>query len=294
MKAYVFPGQGSQHSGMGKGLYDNFPEARKIFNTADEILGYSISAIMFSGTEEELKQTKHTQLAMFLHGYAAYKCLNAGLPDMVAGHSLGEYTALTSSGCLSFEDAVSLVEKRAAAMQKACEKQESGMAAVIKFDRQIIEDICASITDDVVVAANYNSPQQTVISGSLAGLDKAIDKLRAEGATKILKLNVSGAFHSPLMQSAQDELAEAIKDCSFNSPCCPVYQNVTAQPTDDPETIRKNLIAQLTSPVRWTDIVNNMISDGADTFVEFGPSVLKALISRTNPNVTIENIGSEM
>ncbi len=294
MKSYVFPGQGSQQPGMGKILYDNFSSAKDIFLLADKVLGFPISEIMFFGTEEELKQTKYTQLAMFLHGYISYKCLERNNPDMVAGHSLGEYTALVAANCLSFEEALLLVEKRAVAMQKACDKQKSGMAAVLKFDVEKIKAICDSIKDEIVVPANYNSHQQVVISGSLKGLEIAYKKLAEEGAKRVLPLKVGGAFHSPLMQSAQDELAESINKCHIKNPICPIYQNVTALPTTDPEEIRQNLILQLTYPVRWTEIIENMISNGADCFREFGPSVLNSLIKRINPEVVTENYGNEM
>lgn len=294
MKGFVFPGQGSQRTGMGKTLFDNYGEAKGLFSKADDILGFSISKIMFEGDEEQLKQTKYTQLAMFMHGFVSYRCLASSLPDMVAGHSLGEYTALAAAGALSFEDALLLVEKRASAMQKACERQESGMAAVLKFDKDMIKEICSAIKDEVVVPANYNSPQQTVISGSLKGLETAYERLREAGASRIMPLNVGGAFHSPLMQPAQDELAEAIINCNFSTPICPVYQNVTAEPTTDPETIRANLVLQLTSPVRWTETVENMVRDGADSFAEYGPSVLKSLIKRIVPDVATENSGDGM
>lgn len=294
MNAYIFPGQGSQHSGMGQQLFDQHALAKEYFRSADKILGYSISDIMFHGTDEELKQTKYTQLAMFLHGYIACKCLSNETPNMAAGHSLGEYTALASMGCLSFEDALRLVEIRANAMQKACEQVPSGMAVVLKFDLKTIEEVCASITEEVVVPANYNSLQQLVISGSEKGIDLAISRLKEAGASRIAKLNVSGAFHSPLMQSAQDELAEAIEKCSFNTPLCPIYQNVNASPTTDPHTIRKNLISQLTSPVRWTQTVLNMVQDGAVSFTEFGPGpTLGNLIKRIVPGMTTNCFGSD-
>ena len=294
MNAYIFPGQGSQHPGMGLQLYNDFPLAKEIFRCADEVLGYQISEIMFHGTEEELKQTKYTQLAMFLHGYISYKCLSQATPDMTAGHSLGEYTALAAAGCLAFEDALRLVEKRANAMQKACEKEASGMAVVLKFDSAVIEEVCASITEEVVVPANYNSPQQLVISGSIKGLELATEKLKEAGAKRIMMLKVGGAFHSPLMQSAQDELAEAIGKSSFAVPVCPVYQNVTALPTNDPELIRKNLVSQLTSPVLWTQTVLNMSRDGADTFTEFGPGpTLQNLVKRIVPEAVTACLGAD-
>ena len=292
--AYVFPGQGSQHPGMGQQLFDQYDKAKELFRQADEVLGYSISDIMFHGTEEQLKQTKYTQLAMFLHGYIAYECLHQEVPGMTAGHSLGEYTALTAAGCLRFEDALRLVEKRANAMQKACELEPSGMAVVLKFDDKIIEEVCASITDEVVVPANYNSQQQLVISGSLKGLEIAVEKLKEAGAKRIMMLNVGGAFHSPLMQTAQDELAEAIEKCTFSNPICPVYQNVNASATTDPDQIRRNLVAQLTSPVRWTQTVLNMVRDGADIFVEFGPApTLGNLVKRIVPEVATECLGTD-
>ena len=294
MNAYIFPGQGSQHSGMGRQLFEQFSKAQELFRRADEVLGYSISDIMFNGTDEQLKQTKFTQLAMFLHGYIAFECLHEAAPDMTAGHSLGEYTALAAAGCLRFEDALQLVEKRANAMQKACEAEASGMAVVLKFDNQIIEEVCASITDEVVVPANYNSPQQLVISGSIKGLELAAEKLKAAGAKRVMMLKVGGAFHSPLMQSAQDELAEAIGKSVFANPLCPVYQNVNADPTTDPEIIRQNLISQLTSPVLWTQTVLNMVRDGADRFTEFGPGpTLQNLVKRIVPEVETECLGSD-
>lgn len=294
MNAYIFPGQGSQHPGMGLQLYELFPLAQELFRYADKILGYPISDIMFHGTEEQLKQTKYTQLAMFLHGYIAFKCLHVADPDMTAGHSLGEYTALAAAGCLSFEDALQLVEKRANAMQKACEQVPSGMAVILKFDDKTIEEVCASITEEVVVPANYNSQQQLVISGSEKGIEIAIERLKEAGAKRIMKLNVGGAFHSPLMQSAQDELAEAIYNCAFHAPICPVYQNVTAEPSTNADTIRMNLVLQLTAPVRWTQTVLNMIRDGATCFTEFGPGpTLGNLVKRIVPETTTECLGAD-
>lgn len=280
-KAFVFPGQGAQFTGMGKDLYDQYDEAKAIFAKADEILGFPLSQIMFEGSEEELKMTRVTQPAVFLHAYIAYKCQAEGRPDMVAGHSLGEITALAVNECLSFDEALTLVLQRALAMQRACNLQASGMAAVLKFDDAITEQICASLTDDVVVPANYNCPQQLVISGTLTGLKKATDKLQEAGASRIMSLKVGGAFHSPLMQPAQDELAEAIQKCNFRVPFCPVYQNVNALPSTDPNVIKENLLKQLTNPVRWTQSVSAMAHDGAENFVEFGPgNTLQGLIKR--------------
>ena len=284
MKAYVFPGQGAQFSGMGKDLFEQYPLAQNLFAQADELLGFKISEIMFGGTDGALKQTNVTQPAVFIHSYIAFRCLAESAPDMVAGHSLGEFTALAANGALSFEEALKLVSKRAHAMQRACEQNPSGMAVVLKFDEKVIEQVCASITDEIVVPANYNSQQQLVISGSMKGLDLAMGKLREAGARKMLLLNVGGAFHSPLMQSAQEELSTAIEECDFHTPICPIYQNATASPASDPEVIKKNLIKQLTSPVCWKQSVLNMFADGANQFVEFGPGeTLKNLIKRILP-----------
>lgn len=288
-EAHVFPGQGAQFSGMGKDLYEQYPLAQQLFAQADAVLGFPLSEIMFTGSDEELKQTKVTQPAVFLHAYVAHRCLADREPDMVAGHSLGELTALVVNGCLSFEDGLTLVSHRAHAMQRACEAQASGMVAVLKFDDQVTEQVCAGITDEVVVPANYNSPQQLVISGSLRGLEVAQERLREAGAKRLLPLNVGGAFHSPLMQPAQEELAEAIELCRFSQPSCPIYQNATAQPSVDPDTIKRNLLVQLTSPVRWAQSVQQMIADGATRFVEFGPgNALQGLIKRIDPDVEIE------
>lgn len=282
--AFVFPGQGAQFSGMGKDLYEQYSLARQLFGQADELLGFPISKIMFEGSDEDLKQTKVTQPAVFLHSYIAFRCQAECAPNMVAGHSLGEFTALAANGALAFEDALMLVSKRAHAMQRACEETPSGMAVVLKFDNEIIERVCASITDEVVVPANYNSQQQLVISGSLRGLEIAMEKLKEAGARKVMMLNVGGAFHSPLMQSAQNELATAIEQCAFKEPSCPIYQNVTALPSSNPAVIKENLLKQLTNPVRWMQTVLNMSADGAEQFVEFGPGdTLKNLIKRIMP-----------
>ena len=282
-KAYVFPGQGAQFVGMGKDLYDNSALAKELFEKANSILGFRITDLMFSGTDEDLKQTKVTQPAIFLHSVILAKTLGESFkPDMVAGHSLGEFSALVANGALTFEDGLVLVSKRAQAMQKACEAEPSTMAAILGLDDAIVEEVCGSIAD-VVVAANYNSPGQLVISGSFAGIDKATAELTAKGAKRALKLPVGGAFHSPLMEPARQELAEAINATKFSKPVCPVYQNVTAKAVSDAEEIKKNLISQLTAPVRWTQTVQNMIEDGCTEFVEVGPGkVLQGLIKKIN------------
>lgn len=280
MKAYIFPGQGSQFPGMAKELYDTDSRAREMFDRADEILGFRITDIMFNGTAEELKQTKVTQPAIFLHSVILAKCSPDFNPDMVAGHSLGEFSALTAAGALDFEDGLRLVSIRARAMQKACDANPGTMAAVLGLQTERIEEICAE-TDGVVVPANYNCEGQVVISGSCDAVAAASEKMKAAGAKRVLQLPVGGAFHSPLMQPAADELAEGIASVEFRQPVCPVYQNVTALPTTDPEEIRRNLLAQLTAPVRWTQTVLNMASDGADTFIETGPGkVLQGLVSK--------------
>ena len=288
MRAYVFPGQGAQFIGMGKELYESRPAARELFERANAILGFRITDIMFAGTEEELKMTKVTQPAVFLHSVIEFLTAD-GLPspDMVAGHSLGEFSALVANRTLDFEDALKLVSQRALAMQKACELRPSTMAAILKFDDQKIEEVCASITEEVVVTANYNSPGQLVISGSVEGVDLAIQKLREIGARRVLPLNVGGAFHSPLMQSAQEELAAAIEQTNFHEPICPIYQNISAQGTTDVATIQQNLKDQLTHPVRWTQSVQQMVAEGATEFVEFGPGeVLCGLVRRIAPEVS--------
>lgn len=284
MKAYIFPGQGSQFPGMAKDLYENNATAKEMLERANTILGFRITDIMFSGTEEELKQTKVTQPAIFLHSVVLSATLADMKPDMVAGHSLGEFSALVANKTLSFEDALVLVSKRALAMQKACEATPSTMAAVLGMDDAKVEDICASITDDVVVAANYNCPGQLVISGSVTGINKAVELLKAAGAKRALVLPVGGAFHSPLMEPARVELEAAINATNFQQPICPVYQNVTAAPVSDPDEIRKNLIAQLTAPVKWTQTVQRMTADGATHFTEVGPGkVLQGLVKKISP-----------
>ncbi|SMC68418.1 ACP S-malonyltransferase [Pedobacter africanus] len=285
MKAYIFPGQGAQFSGMGKELYEN-EVARALFEKANEIIGFRISDIMFSGTDEELKQTKVTQPAIFLHSVILAKTLGAEFkPDMVAGHSLGEFSALVAANALSFEDGLRLVITRANAMQKACELQPSTMAAILGLENEVVENVCAGI-DAVVVAANYNCPGQIVISGSIEGVDLACQQLTEAGAKRALKLNVGGAFHSPLMEPARVELQEAIEKVSIQSPVCPIYQNVDPQPNTDPQKIKANLITQLTGAVRWTQTVERMIADGADEFIEVGPgNVLQGLVKKVSRTV---------
>jgi [acyl-carrier-protein] S-malonyltransferase len=292
MKAYIFPGQGAQYPGMGKDLYQNSAKAKALFEKANEILGFEITKTMFEGTIDDLKETKVTQPAIFLHSVLLAKTIEDFAPDMVAGHSLGEFSALVANGALTFEDGLKLVYKRALAMQKACETEPSTMAAIVGLDDNIVEEVCASV-EDVVVPANYNCPGQLVISGSFAGIDKACELLTAKGAKRALKLVVGGAFHSPLMEPAREELAAAIESTTFNKPVCPVYQNVNALPTSDPEVIKQNLIAQLTAPVKWTQTVRNMISGGASSFTEIGPgTVLQGLVKKVDRNMITAGVNS--
>lgn len=283
MKGYVFPGQGAQFSGMGKDMYEASDRAKELFHQANDILGFNIQQIMFEGTVEELKQTKVTQPAIFLHSTILAECLgDAFQPAMVAGHSLGEISALVANKTLSFEDGLRLVSKRALAMQDACEKEPSTMAAILGLEDQVVEEICAAI-DGIVVPANYNCPGQLVISGSVAAVEEACAKLTEAGAKRALILPVGGAFHSPLMEPARTELAAAIEATTFNQPICPIYQNVTASAITDPETIKRNLMAQLTAPVRWTQTMNQMIADGCSEVVEVGPGkVLQGLFKKVD------------
>lgn len=292
MKAYIFPGQGAQFSGMGKNLYEQSRVARDLFEKANEILGFRITDIMFYGSDEELRQTKVTQPAIFLHSVLLAKNLGDEFkPEMVAGHSLGEFSALVGAGAISFEDGLKLVYQRALAMQKACEARPSTMAAILGLPDETIETVCAGITDEVVVPANYNCQGQVVISGSNEGIDKACGKLIDAGAKRVLKLSVGGAFHSPLMEPARLELATAIEATPFKTPVCPVYQNVDAKPQTNPDKIKANLIAQLTSPVRWTQSVLAMIADGADSFTELGPgAVLQGLIKKIDKEMVTQGL----
>jgi [acyl-carrier-protein] S-malonyltransferase len=290
MKAYVFPGQGAQFPGMGKDLYENFKKAKILFESANNILGFSITDIMFEGTAEELKQTNVTQPAIFLHSVILALNTEDFKPDMVAGHSLGEFSALVANRALSFEDGLKLVAARANAMQKACEANPSTMAAILGLDDKVVEDICSGI-DEVVVPANYNCPGQLVISGSNKGIEIAIEKMKEAGAKRALPLPVGGAFHSPLMEPARKELEEAIISTKFSTPICPVYQNATALPASDTEVIKKNLVAQLTAPVKWTQSVKKMVADGGTEFIESGPGkVLQGLVKKIHREAEVRSI----
>jgi len=294
MKAFVFPGQGAQFVGMGKDLYETNATAKELFDKANEILGYSITDIMFNGTDEELKQTKVTQPAVFLHSVISALCMGEGFqPDMVAGHSLGEFSALVAAGALSFENGLKLVYARAMAMQKACEAQPSTMAAIIALPDEKVEEVCAAVSKEgnIVVCANYNNPGQIVISGNIEAVNEACEQLKAAGAKRALPLKVGGAFHSPLMQPAKDELQAAIEKTEFMTPKCPIYQNVDGKPHTDPAEIKENLIAQLTSSVRWAQCVQSMIADGADDFTECGPGkALRGMIAKINTEVNAHGI----
>ncbi|TVR80731.1 MAG: [acyl-carrier-protein] S-malonyltransferase [Chitinophagaceae bacterium] len=292
MKAFVFPGQGAQFTGMGKLLYDTSPASKTIFDKANEVLGFELTKVMFEGEESALKQTKITQPAVFTHSIAAYSSVSRNIkPDMVAGHSLGEFSALVANKTLEFEDALKLVYKRALAMQEACELEPSTMAAIIGLDDNIVVEVCNSISDEIVVAANFNCPGQLVISGSLKGIDAACEKLKEAGARRAMILNVGGAFHSPLMEPARVKLEEAILKTHFSKPECPVYQNYTATAVSDPAEIQKNLIAQLTAPVKWTQSVEQMLADGATEFMEIGPGkVLQGLIRKVSRDVNVGGV----
>ncbi|MFN7258725.1 MAG: ACP S-malonyltransferase [Cyclobacteriaceae bacterium] len=290
MKAFIFPGQGAQFTGMGKDIYEANPKAKALFDSADRILGFDISRTMFSGSGDELKQTNVTQPAIFIHSVAIALSQETQSPDMVAGHSLGEFSSLVVNKTLAFEDALKLVSKRAQAMQNACELNPSTMAAILGLEDKVVEEICASI-DDVVVAANYNCPGQLVISGTLKGIEIACEKLKAAGAKRTLSLQVGGAFHSPLMEPAREELAAAIDATHFDSPICPVYQNVNGLPSTNVSEIKKNLISQLTAPVRWTQSVQNMSKDGATIFIESGPGkVLQGLVKKISPQAEVASL----
>jgi [acyl-carrier-protein] S-malonyltransferase len=291
MKAYVFPGQGSQFTGMGKDLYDNRPKARELMDAANDILGFGLTKIMFEGSTDELKQTRVTQPAIFVHSVATALSADTFAPDMVAGHSLGEFSALVANGVLNFNDALKLVSKRAEAMQKACEQTPSVMAAILGMADEKVEEICASITDEIVVAANYNCPGQVVISGSIRGIEIACEKMKTAGAKRAVVLEVSGAFHSSFMAPAREELAAAISNTNFGVAKCPIYQNVNAQPVTDTNQIRKNLIDQLTAPVRWTQSIKAMYQDGAREFIECGPGkVLQGLVRKIEPDAAISTL----
>jgi [acyl-carrier-protein] S-malonyltransferase len=292
--AFIFPGQGSQFPGMGKEYYENSAFSKKLFEQANEILGFRLSDVMFNGSDEELKQTRVTQPAIFLHSLIAYKSLDGIHPQMVAGHSLGEFTALVANGTLSFDDGLRLVSLRAEAMQKACEVKPSTMAAVLALDDQKVEEICAEVsaeTGEVVVAANYNCPGQLVISGSIEGVQVACERLKAAGAKRAMLLPVGGAFHSPLMLPAKEELATAIESVKFHTPTCPIYQNIVAKAVTDPESIKQNLVDQLTGPVRWTQLVQAMIADGATRFTEVGPGkVLQGLVLKIDKTMDVNGV----
>jgi [acyl-carrier-protein] S-malonyltransferase len=290
MKAFIFPGQGAQFTGMGKDIYEANPKAKTLFDSADRILGFDISRIMFSGSADELKQTNVTQPAIFIHSVAIALSQDTQFPDMVAGHSLGEFSSLVANQTLAFEDALKLVSKRAQAMQKACELNPSTMAAILGLEDKVVEEICAAI-DEVVVAANYNCPGQLVISGSMKGIEIACERLKAAGAKRALPLQVGGAFHSPLMEPAREELAAAINATHFNAPVCPVYQNVNGLPSTNVSEIKRNLISQLTAPVRWTQSVQNMTKDGATIFIESGPGkVLQGLVKKISPQAEVASL----
>ncbi len=291
MTAYIFPGQGAQFTGMGKDLYEAKPTAKKLMRQANEILGFEITKIMFEGSPDQLKETQVTQPAIFIHSVVATLSADNFEPDMVAGHSLGEFSALVANGALSFEDGLKLVSKRALAMQRACEINSSTMAAILGLDDDVVTEICQSITDEIVVAANYNCPGQLVISGSMKGIEMACEKMKAAGAKRALPLQVGGAFHSPLMNPAKDELGLAINSTSFSKPSCPVYQNVNALPAIDIPMIKQNLIDQLTAPVRWTQTVKNMVRDGGKVFIECGPGkVLQGLVKKIEPGAEARSV----